>query len=80
MWPRSAVRAFAAVLLLAGAAAAAAPAAAAIRGASPEVLDRYIPVKGQFQCFDQSRSIDAAKVNDNFCDCPDGSDEPGTHR
>lgn len=31
-----------------------------------------------FACADGSRSIPAAAVNDNYCDCGDGSDEPGT--
>lgn len=28
-----------------------------------------------FQCSDKSRTFPASFVNDNFCDCPDGSDE-----
>ncbi|KAJ3025427.1 UNVERIFIED_CONTAM: hypothetical protein HDU68_007140 [Siphonaria sp. JEL0065] len=32
----------------------------------------------QFACFDGSKSIPASSVNDDFCDCDDGSDEPGT--
>uniref|UniRef100_A0A0N5ADW0 Glucosidase 2 subunit beta n=1 Tax=Syphacia muris TaxID=451379 RepID=A0A0N5ADW0_9BILA len=31
-----------------------------------------------FTCFDGSKTIDFSKVNDDFCDCLDGSDEPGT--
>jgi hypothetical protein len=31
-----------------------------------------------FQCKDGSRSIAASRVNDDYCDCDDGSDEPGT--
>lgn len=33
----------------------------------------------RFTCLSNpSISIDISKVNDDFCDCPDGSDEPGT--
>eukprot|EP00927_Polykrikos_kofoidii_P027522 TRINITY_DN24172_c0_g6_i1.p1 TRINITY_DN24172_c0_g6~~TRINITY_DN24172_c0_g6_i1.p1 ORF type:complete len:799 (-),score=167.07 TRINITY_DN24172_c0_g6_i1:113-2509(-) len=31
-----------------------------------------------FQCLDGSQTVPLAMVNDDFCDCPDGSDEPGT--
>lgn len=31
-----------------------------------------------FKCSDGSRTISGRFVNDNFCDCPDGSDEPKT--
>lgn len=33
---------------------------------------------GQFTCVFSGQSIPASYVNDNYCDCPDGSDEPGT--
>lgn len=33
---------------------------------------------GSFECFDKSRTIPFNRVNDDYCDCPDGSDEPGT--
>uniref|UniRef100_A0A0K0DCN2 Glucosidase 2 subunit beta n=1 Tax=Angiostrongylus cantonensis TaxID=6313 RepID=A0A0K0DCN2_ANGCA len=32
----------------------------------------------EFVCFDGSKSIKYDHVNDDYCDCPDGSDEPGT--
>ncbi|ORX59549.1 hypothetical protein DM01DRAFT_1282469 [Hesseltinella vesiculosa] len=32
----------------------------------------------QWTCLDQSRTIAWSAVNDDYCDCPDGSDEPGT--
>ena len=31
-----------------------------------------------FTCGDGRKSLDDAKVNDDFCDCADGSDEPAT--
>lgn len=31
----------------------------------------------EFQCFDKSKFIPISSVNDDFCDCVDGSDEPG---
>ncbi|GFT13350.1 glucosidase 2 subunit beta [Nephila pilipes] len=37
----------------------------------------YVPDQ-LFQCFDGSNAIPFFFVNDDFCDCEDGSDEPGT--
>jgi protein kinase C substrate 80K-H len=31
-----------------------------------------------FECRDSSRVIPASFINDDFCDCPDGSDESST--
>lgn len=30
-----------------------------------------------FKCKDGSKKLNRAQVNDDFCDCPDASDEPG---
>ena len=48
-----------------------------LRGLNPELAHRYVPVNGRFTCLDQSGSIPWDQVNDNYCDCADGSDEPG---
>lgn len=51
-------------------------ATAEIRGADPAKLDLY---KGsQFVCADGTQSFPSDVVNDDYCDCKDGSDEPGT--
>lgn len=34
--------------------------------------------KGKFSCLDNSATVLWDSVNDNYCDCADGSDEPGT--
>lgn len=49
------------------------------------VSQLYQPASGSghsesmFQCLDENKTlIPFRAVNDDFCDCPDGSDEPGT--
>ncbi|KAJ1921503.1 hypothetical protein H4219_000540 [Mycoemilia scoparia] len=50
-----------------------------VRGVSPELLRKYQPNENQtFSCLDGSKVIKYERVNDDYCDCPDGSDEPGT--
>ncbi|KAF8537411.1 glucosidase II beta subunit-like-domain-containing protein [Trichophaea hybrida] len=50
------------------------------RGVSPEDAKLYPPSASQsFTCLTHSSiQIPFSRVNDDFCDCPDGSDEPGT--
>eukprot|EP01025_Chloroclados_australasicus_P016017 TRINITY_DN1782_c1_g1_i8.p1 TRINITY_DN1782_c1_g1~~TRINITY_DN1782_c1_g1_i8.p1 ORF type:complete len:581 (-),score=115.58 TRINITY_DN1782_c1_g1_i8:515-2137(-) len=48
------------------------------RGVSEEYFQRYAGNNGQFSCFDNSKTIPIKWVNDDYCDCFDGSDEPGT--
>ncbi|GMG25811.1 unnamed protein product [Ambrosiozyma monospora] len=51
-----------------------------IKGVSPEDQHLYQPnSKGLFQCLSNPEiQIPLWKLNDDYCDCPDGSDEPGT--
>ncbi|KAJ3220085.1 hypothetical protein HDU67_006841 [Dinochytrium kinnereticum] len=38
---------------------------------------RYVLTKdGRFECFDGEKTIEFRAVNDDYCDCRDGSDEP----
>ncbi|CAJ0570386.1 unnamed protein product, partial [Mesorhabditis spiculigera] len=53
------------------------PAQAEIRGLAPDVATFY-KVGKEFACLDGSLKIPFTQVNDDYCDCPDGSDEPGT--
>ncbi|KAJ1553057.1 hypothetical protein HK405_009081, partial [Cladochytrium tenue] len=66
------------VAAVCGAAASTARASAGVRGVAVVDQARYEPVGGKFECLDGSRTIAFAAVNDDYCDCADGSDEPGT--
>jgi len=41
------------------------------------VLPFYDPAK-DFTCLDGSLTVPFSSVNDDYCDCADGTDEPGT--
>ena len=49
-------------------------------GVSPAELSEYqLPAEGKpWKCKDGTLSLPFAAVNDEYCDCGDGSDEPGT--
>ncbi|GJJ73591.1 protein kinase C substrate 80K-H [Entomortierella parvispora] len=50
-----------------------------IRGVAPSKLKNFIPdSNGNWRCLDGSKTIPFSAINDDYCDCPDGSDEPGT--
>lgn len=52
-------------------------------GADPALTADYNVAINQgnnsFTCLDQSMTIPLSSLNDGKCDCPDGSDEPGTN-
>eukprot|EP01132_Coremiostelium_polycephalum_P009336 gene9336-11449_t len=45
-------------------------------GVSPEEVQYYSGK--QFNCLRSNKQIPISQVNDDYCDCPDGTDEPGT--
>ncbi|CAN4104712.1 unnamed protein product [Withania somnifera] len=48
-------------------------------GIAPEDENYYKGLSsGAIKCKDGSKKFTKAQLNDDFCDCPDGSDEPGT--
>ncbi|GJP57270.1 hypothetical protein CLOM_g16294 [Closterium sp. NIES-68] len=71
-------RAFAAAVVALGSFAVASLASAppSIRGVAPQDWAHFSG--STVACRDGSRWIAASRVNDDFCDCADGTDEPGT--
>ena len=78
LWGCQSATSIAAALLLA-CLATAPNAAAALRGVNPAHAAKYTAAQasGMFECFDGFKRIPVSGVNENYCDCPDGSDEPG---
>ncbi|XP_057953342.1 glucosidase 2 subunit beta [Malania oleifera] len=50
---------------------------ASLRGVAPED-EKYYKSAEIMKCRDGSNKFTRAQLNDDFCDCPDSSDEPGT--
>lgn len=48
-----------------------------VRGVPPDRLSLY-QGSSAFTCISDGTIIPAARINDDFCDCHDGTDEPGT--
>ncbi|KAK8559709.1 hypothetical protein V6N13_016446 [Hibiscus sabdariffa] len=47
-------------------------------GISPQDLNYYKSSSDTIKCKDGSKRFSKSQLNDDFCDCPDGTDEPGT--
>lgn len=52
--------------------------AVAFHGVGPEDESRFADAAVGIKCLDGKASVPPNAVNDDFCDCVDGSDEPGT--
>ena len=48
-----------------------------IRGLQQSLQDKWA-AGTDLHCDDGTRTFTAAQINDNYCDCADGADEPGT--
>jgi protein kinase C substrate 80K-H len=50
-------------------------------GVPPSLVSKYVPgtigAHQTWTCLDGSKKIAWSAVNDDYCDCADGSDEPG---
>jgi hypothetical protein len=63
------------ILLVIIAFAAASP--TALRGVDPALQHHYQSGGTTFACIDGTKTIPRGHVNDGYCDCYDGTDEPG---
>lgn len=43
------------------------------------VDEKYYKSSSEIKCKDGSKKFTRAQLNDDFCDCPDGTDEPGSN-
>ncbi len=51
-----------------------------LRGVDPQLIHRYQSPGADFACLDGIKTIPKDHLNDEYCDCYDGSDEPGRRR
>lgn len=52
--------------------------ASLLRGVQPDLAAVYaLSGSSVFRCLDGRKSVNVNAVNDGYCDCYDGSDEPG---
>ncbi|KAK6145020.1 hypothetical protein DH2020_021840 [Rehmannia glutinosa] len=60
--------------------ATSAPLKDSLLGVSPEdeIYYKGFSSSSAIKCKDGSKKFNKSQLNDDFCDCPDGSDEPGT--
>lgn len=50
-----------------------------ILGVPSHLLEKYLPdQEGFFLCLHSNQTVDFSKLNDDYCDCVDGTDEPST--
>lgn len=72
-----------AVAAFAAGAVSASASTSALRGVAPADALKYQPFKdaqgrSRWKCLDGSKELAWSALNDDYCDCADGSDEPGT--
>ena len=48
-------------------------------GVREERSKQYIKMSEQFRCLESGEIILFSQINDHFCDCKDGTDEPSTN-